>query len=52
MLPEAKLQNRELALKSIKRMASITNIQAVIPGDGWPVFNYGHEALLTLSQEI
>jgi hypothetical protein len=51
-LPEAKLQNRELALKSIKRMASITNIQAVIPGDGWPVFNYGHEALLTLSQEI
>jgi len=52
ILPEAKLQNRELALKSIKRMASITNIQAVIPGDGWPVFNYGHEALLTLSQEI
>ena len=52
ILPEEKLQNRELALKSIKRMASITNIQAVIPGDGWPVFNYGHEALLTLSQEI
>ena len=33
-------------------MASIKGIQAVIPGDGWPVFNYGHEALLELSQQI
>jgi hypothetical protein len=52
MLPDAKLQNRELAIKSIKRMASIKSIETVIPGDGWPLFNYGHEALVTLSQEI
>jgi hypothetical protein len=30
-------------------MASIKNIQAVIPGDGWPVFSQGHEALLELA---
>ena len=52
MLPDAKLQNRELAIKSIKRMASIKSIETVIPGDGWPLFNYGHEALVALSQEI
>ena len=52
MLPEEKLQNHALALESIKRMASITRIQAVIPGDGWPIFNNGHEALVTLSKEI
>lgn len=52
MLPADKLQNHALALESIKRMASIASIQAVIPGDGWPIFNNGHEALVTLSQEI
>ena len=52
MLPDEKLQNRMLAVESVKRMASIKGIQAVIPGDGWPIFKYGHEALLELSQEI
>ena len=52
MLPADKLQNHALALESIKRMASIASIQAVIPGDGWPIFNNGHEALVTLSQKI
>ena len=52
MLPDAKIQNRELAVASIKRMASIKDIQAVIPGDGWPVFNKGHEALFDLSKEL
>ncbi len=52
MLPDAKLKNREFAVESIKRMASIKSIQAVIPGDGWPVFQNGHEALLVLSDEL
>ena len=52
MLPDAKIQNRENAIASIKRIASIKDIQAVIPGDGWPVFNRGHEALLELSKEL
>jgi len=46
------LKNRELAVESIKRMASIKNIQAVIPGDGWPVFDRGHEALLELAGKL
>ncbi len=37
---------------SIKRMASIKDIQAVIPGDCWPVFNNVHKALLELSKEL
>jgi len=38
--------------ESIKRMASKKGIQAVIPGDGWPVFQNGHEVLLALSEEL
>jgi len=52
MLPDEKLQNRMLAVESVKRMASIASIQAVIPGDGWPIFKNGHQALLELCQEI
>ena len=42
----------ELAIESIRRMASIKEIETVIPGDGWPIFSYGHEALLNLSKQI
>ena len=52
IIPDVKLKNWDLAVKSIKRMASIKKIQAVIPGDGWPVFNQGHEALLELSEKL
>ncbi|MDC0225026.1 hypothetical protein OAK62_06285, partial [Deltaproteobacteria bacterium] len=52
IIPDAKLKNRELAVESIKRMASLKNIQAVILGDGWPIFNQGHEALLELSGKL
>ena len=52
IIPDAKLKNKDLAVKSIKRMASIKKIQAVIPGDGWPVFNEGHEALFELSEKL
>ena len=49
MLPEEKIQARELALNSIKRLAAIKSIEAVIPGDGWPVFKNGHDALTAVS---
>ena len=45
MLPEAKLQDRHAARISVKRMASLKDIEAVLPGDGWPVFSKGAEAL-------
>tara|TARA_Y100001970_G_C14255107_1_gene874733 strand:- start:2270 stop:2872 length:603 start_codon:yes stop_codon:yes gene_type:complete len=52
MLPDEKLRNRRLAIESIKRMASIKEISSVIPCDGWPIFNYGHEALKELCKGI
>jgi len=52
MLPDAKLTNLELAIESIKRMASIKDIQAVIPGDGWPIFTEGHKALMELAGKL
>ena len=52
MLPEQKLQDRELALNSIKRLAAMKSIEAVIPGDGWPVFKNGHNALTELAQNL
>ena len=51
MLPEEKLQDRERALNSIKRLAAIKSIEAVIPGDGWPVFKNGHDALMELAEK-
>ena len=52
MLPEGKLKDKELALNSIKRLAAIKSIEAVIPGDGWPIFNNGHDALIELAENI
>ena len=52
MLPEEKLQDRELAVNSIKRIADVKSIEAVIPGDGWPIFNNGHDALIELAKNL
>jgi glyoxylase-like metal-dependent hydrolase (beta-lactamase superfamily II) len=38
LLPEAKLTDRSAAVASVRRLASIPTIDAVLPGDGWPVF--------------
>ena len=52
MLPYAKIKDRQAAVASVKRMASLENIQAVLPGDGWPVFHQGKEALNKLAASI
>ena len=52
MLPDAKLKDRQAAVKSVKRMASLEKIQAVLPGDGWPIFSQGKEALNKLAASI
>jgi len=48
MLPAAKLTNVELAQSSVKRLASIVGINAILPGDGWPVFRSGEAVLAEL----
>ena len=45
MLPDAKLSDRQRALESVRRLAALESIDAVVPGDGWPVFRGGRDAL-------
>ena len=45
LLPDAKLTNQDLALKSVIRLANLSKIDTVLTGDGWPIFNHGSTAL-------
>lgn len=45
LLPKAKLTNPDLALQSVIRLTNLSAIDAVLTGDGWPVFKYGNAAL-------
>jgi hypothetical protein len=47
-LPDAKLADRSAALGSIERLAALEGVDAVLPGDGWPVFRDGRRALAEL----
>ena len=48
ILPNDKLLNREDAVASIKRLAALPHIEAVLVGDGWPVFRNGRDRLQEL----
>ena len=52
MLPEGKLKDVDKAIDSIKRLATIEGIKAILPGDGWPVFRYGEKVLSELVESI
>ena len=45
LLPDAKLKDRRLAIESVKRLSTLLRIDAVLVGDGWPVFRDGKRAL-------
>lgn len=45
MLPDAKLKDKGLALESVRRLAALPKVQAVLVGDGWQVFAGGKELL-------
>jgi hypothetical protein len=45
LLPDAKLRDRGEAIVSVARLAGLGRIDAVLPGDGWPVFHGGTAAL-------
>lgn len=38
LLPDAKLANRDTAVASVRRLLEFPRIDAVLVGDGWPVF--------------
>ena len=48
LLPDPKLSDKEMAVASLRRLADLPRIEAVLPGDGWPVFRGGAQALAEL----
>lgn len=48
LLPEAKLKDKAAAIASIQRLADLEQIETVLVGDGWPVFQNGHFYLESL----
>ena len=45
LLPAAKLADRPAAIQSVRRLFGFERIDAVLVGDGWPVFRDGRRAL-------
>ena len=52
MLPVPKLKDPEAARRSVARLASLESVEAVLVGDGWPVFRDGHARLQELLQSF
>ena len=48
LLPDAKLRDKTAALASVRRLAELPRVDAVLVGDGWPVFHDGARALQAL----
>lgn len=51
LLPDAKLGDKARALDSLEELARRAGIEAVLVGDGWPVFRGGSAALMELLRE-
>ncbi len=49
ILPPDKLTDRDAARKSVRRLAALVGLEAVLVGDGWPVFTGGGLALAALA---
>ncbi len=52
LLPDAKLTDKNKAVQSVKRIADLPDIKAVLTGDGWPLFDHGSEALHRLVKSL
>jgi glyoxylase-like metal-dependent hydrolase (beta-lactamase superfamily II) len=52
LLPDAKLGDKALALQSLEALTRRGGIEAVLVGDGWPVFRGGSAALLELLLDL
>ncbi len=52
LLPDPKLSDKDKAVASLKRLADLPRIEAVLPGDGWPVFRGGARALADLAAAL
>jgi len=52
MLPDQKLKNRADAVASVKKLAAVKGVNAVLPGDGWPVFRDGQKVMFELVESF
>lgn len=52
LLPEPKLADPAAALASVQRLAALPDIEAVLVGDGWPVFQGGSARLRQLAEAL
>jgi hypothetical protein len=48
LLPDAKLRDKARAVASVRRLAALPDVEAVLVGDGWPVFRDGRARLAEL----
>ena len=51
-LPAAKLRDSARAVASVRRLAALPGIDAVLVGDGWPIFRGGSTALRELAEGL
>jgi hypothetical protein len=51
LLPDEKLSDKQAAIASLKRLTELSGLEAVLPGDGWPVFRNGTQVLADLAAE-
>ena len=42
LLPDGKLVDKAQAIASVQRLAQLSQIEAVLVGDGWQIFRDGH----------
>src|SRR5688572_18501272 len=52
LLPEQGLKDRAKAAASVRRLAALPRIEAVLVGDGWCEFRDGHAQLQRLAEEL
>ncbi len=52
ILPAAKLGDAAGAWRSVRRLAEIEGVGAVLVGDGWPIFANGREQLVSLVERL
>lgn len=52
LLPDPKLSDKAGAIASLRRLTDLEGIEAVLPGDGWPLFRDGAQALAELAAEL
>ena len=52
ILPDPKLQDKTAACASLRRLADLPGITAVLVGDGWPIFRDGQARLQDLAVRL